>query len=231
MVRQLVHSINLRSAVLLALGTTLFLSLVCSLSLRQGHADVPVAVSADAIKPLGAGDAAPRFVVRDVDGAPYDFNPRQLDRPVMIITFRGGWCPYCNMHLSELRNVMPEIADLGVDVLFLSGDRPEMLYKSLRQDTQDDISGLGYTILSDADAQAGIALGIAFKASERTIRRRHEKGEDIAESSMLRHGVLSVPAVYVIDTDGQIVFSFVEADYKVRLPAAEVLAAAQSAVQ
>ncbi|MDX1499601.1 MAG: peroxiredoxin-like family protein, partial [Woeseiaceae bacterium] len=173
---------------------------------------------------------APRFVVRDVDGQPYHFDPDTLERPVVIITFRGGWCPYCNMHLSEVRHVIPGIRDLGVDILFLSGDRPDQLYASLEQDTQADIDGLGYTILSDADAQAGIAFGIAFKASERTIRRRHEKGQDIADSSMLRHGILSVPAVYVIDADGRIVYDFVEPDYKIRLPAADLEAAVRAVV-
>lgn len=213
-----------------ALTATLVLSLVCSLSLRQGHADVPVASSAQEVQPLEAGDMAPRFVVRDVNGKPFDFEPGALERPVLIITFRGGWCPYCNMHLSELRHVLPEIRDMGVDVLFLSGDRPEMLYASLEEDTQADIDGLGYTILSDADAQAGIAFGIAFRASERTITRRHEKGQDIADSSMMRHGILSVPAVYVIDADGRIGYSFVEPDYKIRLPADDVIAAVHSVV-
>lgn len=224
-------SANLRPAVLAALSTMLLLSLVCSLSLRHGHADVAIAESASDVRPLVTGDTAPRFVVRDVDGEPYDFDPRTLERPAVIITFRGGWCPYCNMHLSELRNVMPEIRSLGVDVLFLSGDRPDLLYRSLEQDTQDDIADLGYTILSDADAQAAIALGIAFRASSRTIQRRHEKGEDIDDSSMLRHGILPVPAVYVIGTDGTIAYHFVEPDYKIRLPADDLLSAVKAAVQ
>lgn len=231
MSRHVLHTIKRRPAVGAALVTALLLTLCGILSLQASGADTPIAASAESIHPLGTGDAAPRFAVRDVNGDRYDFNPRELDRPVMLITFRGGWCPYCNLHLSELRTVMPELNRLGVDVLFLSGDRPELLYDSLQRDTQDDISGLDYTILSDADAEAGIALGIAFRAAEQTIRRRQEKGQDIADSSMLRHGVLSVPAVYMIDTDGQIVFSFVEADYKVRLPAEDMLAVARAAVQ
>lgn len=219
---------RLRAGVLAALSASLLLSLACSLSLNEGHADVPVAASAEAVQPLRAGDPAPRFVVRDVEGRPFDFDPATLERPALIITFRGGWCPYCNLHLSELRHVIPEIRGLGVDVLFLSGDRPDQLYASLAQDTQADIDGLGYTILSDADAQAGTAFGIAFRASEQTIRRRHEKGQDIADSSMMRHGILSVPAVYVIDADGQIAYDFVEPDYKVRLPADDVVAAVRA---
>ena len=212
------------------LGITLVLSLVYSTSIRHGHADVPVAATAAEIEPLAVGDGAPFFTVETVDNQAFEFDPRNLERPVVLITFRGGWCPFCNMHLSELRHVLPEIDAMGVDVLFLSGDRPELLYKSLSGETQQDIAGLGYTILSDADAQAAIALGIAFRASDRTIQRRFDKGQDIERSSMRRHGVLPVPAVFAISRDGRITFAFANADYKVRLPDNELLAAAADLV-
>lgn len=200
----------------------LVLSLVCSNSMRYGHADVPVAASADKIQPLRVGEAAPRFTVETVEGEAFDFDPRSLDRPVILVAFRGGWCPYCNTHLSELRDVVPQIDTMGLDVLFLSGDRAELLYDSLDEETRADIGGLGYHILSDANASAALALGIAFRASERTIRRRHEKGQDVEASSMALHGVLPVPAVFAIDATGMIRFAYTNADYKVRLPADEL---------
>jgi len=126
-----------------------------------------------------------------------------------------------------MRHVIPEIRKMGVDVLFLSGDRPELLFDSLSLETKEDIAGLDYTLLSDADAQAAIALGIAFKASERTINGRKQKNQDIEGSSMLKHGVLPVPAVFAIDRGGVIQFAFTHADYKVRLPAEELLAVAR----
>jgi peroxiredoxin len=223
--------IDLRSAIVSALSAALFLSLACSLSLQQSVADAAVAESAELVRPLQVGQSAPKFVVQTVDSEPFVFDPEALQRPALIVTFRGGWCPFCNMHLSELRTVMPKIQELGVDVLFLSGDRPEMLYQSLKGETQADIAGLGYQILSDADAQAAIAFGIAFKASQGTIDGRLSKGQDIAESSMLRHGVLPVPAVFAVDSEGTIAFTFVEADYKVRLPADDLLAVATEIVQ
>ena len=115
---------------------------------------------------LQTGQQAPAFVVRSADDKSFAFNPKVLARPVVIVTFRGGWCPYCNMHLSELRTVVPEISAMGIDVLFLSGDRPELLYASLAADTQEAIADLDYRIYSDADAQAAIAFGIAFRPSE-----------------------------------------------------------------
>lgn len=200
--------------------------LMCSLVFQASYAGGGIAASADQINPVKTGERAPSFVVRDADNAEYAFSPDSLERPAVLITFRGGWCPFCNMHLSELRTVVPEISAMGVDVLFLSGDRPEMLYASLAADTQDDIADLDYKIYSDADMQAAIALGIAFQASDRTINGRINKGQDIDESSMLMHGALPVPAVYAVDKSGVIRFDFVEADYKVRLPADELLTVA-----
>ena len=217
-----------RSLIPVALAAVLTFSLVCSTAIRHGHADVPIAESADQVQPLGAGDPAPRFVVAAVESSPVEFDPQNLDKPVMLLVFRGGWCPYCNMYLAEMRHVIPEIQAMGIDVLFLSGDRPEMLYKSLEHEAQEEIAGLDYTILSDADAQASVALGIAFKAPQRAMDYVNKKGDGFPESSMDRHGVLPVPAVFAIGRDGVIEFAFVNPDYKVRLPADELLAAARA---
>ena len=217
----------LRSLLSLTLALVLGSSLVCSTAFRAGHADVPVAGTADDVQPLVAGEMAPRFAVETVGGELFDFNPANLEKPAIILVFRGGWCPYCNTYLSDMRHVVPRIRNMGIDVLFLSGDRPEILYESLEGQAREDIEGLDYTILSDANAQASIALGIAFRSNERTANYVKKKGDSYRESSMERHGILPVPAVFAVDRHGRIVYTYVNADYKVRLPADELLAAAK----
>lgn len=228
MISKTIARANSRSMILSILWGMMLMSLVYSMSIQYGHADSPIALTADQIKPLAVGDSAPRFVVRTVAGENFDFDPRTLERPVIIVSFRGGWCPFCNMHLSELRNVIPEIRELGVDVMFLSGDRPELLYASLKAETQEDIAGRDYDIYSDADAKAAIAFGIAFRVSDKTLNRRNEKGDDIQNSSMDTHGVLPVPAVFAISTDGVIAFAYSNPDYKIRIPADELLDVAKT---
>ena len=207
--------------------TLLVTALACTQAMTVSAADMDgIAASPAEINPVKAGEMAPAFTVRTVDDEAFVFDPAGLERPAVLITFRGGWCPYCNLHLSELRPVVPELKSKGVDVLFLCGDRPDLLYSSLKRETQDDIDGLGYTILSDADMEAARALGIAFRVSSSTLDYMEERGRDIEASSMDKFEALPVPAVYVIDSDGKVTFSFVEPDYKVRLPADDVLAAA-----
>ena len=213
-----------------------FLALLIG-TLILSHADRAIAedyaalpASADLTTPLKKGDRAPGFTVRTVDDKPYVFDPDNLARPTILISFRGGWCPYCNMHLSELRTVIPQISESGYDVLFLSNDRPEILYSSLKQETQADIDGLDYVILSDAEINAAMALGTAFRTDKRLTDYLDRKGRDYEGSSIGKHNALAVPAVYVINKSGDIVYDFVEPDYKVRLPADELLAAAKAAL-
>ena len=214
----------------LALGAVMSLTLFCSQSamvVAEEYASLPA--SADETTPLKTGDAAPSFEVQTVDGEAYSFDPASLENPTVLISFRGGWCPYCNLHLSELRNVVPQLNEQGVDVLFLSGDAPSELYSSLKDETQEDIEGLGYTILSDANIEAGLAFGTAFRTGEGLGPRLESRDYKVAKGSIGQHNALSVPFVYVVNTAGEIVFDFVEPDYKIRLPADELLAAADLA--
>ncbi len=197
-------------------------------AIAEEYAALPASV--DLTTPLKTGDRAPGFTVRTVDDEPYEFNPDNLENPTVLISFRGGWCPYCNMHLSELRTVIPEIRASGYDVLFLSNDRPELLYSSLKLETQEAIDGLDYVILSDADIHAARALGTAFRIDKDMKGRFDKRGRDYADSSIDKYDALAVPAVYVIDQSGEIVFDFVEPDYSVRLSADELLSAAKAAL-
>ena len=206
-----------------------FLTLLVT-TFALSHADRVVAAeyaalpaSAQETTPLRTGDRAPAFTVRTVADEPFMFDPDNLERPVILISFRGGWCPYCNMHLSELRTVIPELKQNGIDILFLSNDRPELLYSSLKMETQDDIDGLDYVILSDANISAAMALGTAFRTDKGLTDYLDEKGRDYEGSSIGVHNALAVPAVYVVDQSGEIVFDFVNPNYKVRLPADELL--------
>ncbi|MDH4047221.1 MAG: redoxin domain-containing protein [Gammaproteobacteria bacterium] len=183
--------------------------------------------SAEETTPLRAGDYAPKFSARTVADEKFDFDPAALQRPAILISFRGGWCPYCNMHLSELRNAIPQIRALGMDVYFLSGDRPELLHASLSRETQDDIDGLDYVILSDANMEAALAFGTAFRVNQQTVDWLNEKGKDVDGSSIRQYQALAVPSVYVIDTSGEIAYDYVNADYKIRLSAKKLLEVAE----
>ena len=111
-----------------------------------------------------------------------------------------------------------------VDLAHTMGITPRELIFKLRS--------IGVTVTSEEDTLdlstvRAIITGETLQRRPREVIVRREKAEDIGASSMLRHGVLPVPAVFAIDRQGVIQFAYTNADYKVRLPAAELLAVAR----
>lgn len=197
------------------------------LAAGAGAQSLQLADGPEQVDPVAAGEPAPAFDVVEVDGTPYRFDPQALDRPTVLITFRGGWCPYCNTQLAGLRNVLPALRNGGLDVLFLSADRPEILHSNLMQDTQDSIAGLDYRILSDAGLEAASALGIAYRVPADTLATYESRGRDMGGSSIALHGALPLPAVFIVDADGEVAFAYSNSDIRVRLPAEQLLEAAR----
>ena len=175
------------------------------------------------ITPLAVGSKAPAFTVREADGKPFHFAPSKRTKPALLIFYRGGWCPYCNTHLKDLRLVEPKLVALGYDVLFLSTDRPEILHSSLKEDVL-------YRLLSDNEVQAARAFGIAYRMDDATYEKYKGYGLDLESTQGAKHHELPVPAVVIVDRKGIIRFMYANADYTVRLDATSLLAAAEAAL-
>lgn len=178
--------------------------------------------AAELAQPLMPGMMAPAFSVRDVHGDNVDFDPASMDKPLVISFYRGGWCPYCNLHLSEMRHAEEELSELGFDVWFLSIDQPEVLRPSL---DQPDIS---YTLLSDSELQASRAFGIAFRVDDETHQRYLTHNIDLEAASGESHHVLPVPSTFIVGTNGVINFAYSNPSYAVRLHPDVLLAAARA---
>jgi len=178
--------------------------------------------SADQVEPLLPGMKAPGFDVQDVQGKPIVFNPDEMQKPVILTFFRGGWCPYCNLHLAELRKAEQALEDMGFDIWFISIDRPEMLYSSL------DDPEIGYTVYSDSELQATRAFGLAFRVDDETVERYLGYGINLEDASGENHHVLPAPSTFLVGSDGIIHFQYTNPDYKVRLSPDVLLAAAKA---
>ena len=111
-----------------------------------------IAASATEIRPILLGSKLPDVALRTVEGKPTTLARQVAGKPAILVFYRGGWCPYCNLQLSELRLVEEQAQALGYQMIAISPDRPEELSKSL------DAGDLTYTLLSDSQADALRAL-------------------------------------------------------------------------
>ena len=179
------------------------------------------APSAEAARALAIGDKAPDFTATRVDKTAFTFSPTHLHRPVVLIFYRGGWCPYCNIQMADMHTVEPKLRASGFDVLFVSTDRPELLYSSLKDQTID------YTLLSDPKLQAAQAFHIAYHLSDDLYAQQLKYGVDLENTTGTKLHALPVPSVFIIDRSGVIRFVYSNPDFRVRLKADELWKVAQ----
>ena len=202
---------------------TLLIIVLLLVSLPGLAVEVREAIHEDAslVQPLLPGMQAPAFTVRNAQDKPVAFDPGNMEKPLVLTFYRGGWCPYCNLHLAEMRQAEEELERLGYDIWFLSIDKPEVLYESLME------PDIGYVVLSDAKLEATRAFGIAFRVPDDVVDKYLEYGLDLEEVSGQTHHVLPAPSTYIIGADGVIRFQYTNPNYAVRLHPDVLLAAAR----
>ena len=167
---------------------------------------------AEDISPLLTGEMLPEAVLKSPDGSEHRFSELLKEKPSVVLFYRGGWCPYCNAHLAEIRDAENEILNLGYQIIVISPDSPENLKVT------EEEKNISYRLFSDGNGHLTKAVGIAFKAPERNA------GRLLKISGGLNHGFMPVPSVFVADTSGKIVFEYINPDYRTRLSAKLLLA-------
>ncbi|MFC7526862.1 peroxiredoxin family protein [Parapedobacter sp. GCM10030251] len=169
------------------------------------------------ISPLLYGEKIPQATLPDASGKEVDLVGAVAANPTVLVFYRGGWCPYCSLQLAGLQEALPELEKLGYQLLAISTDSPKKLRESATKEK------LRYTLLSDADLELAKRFGIAYKAPK-AYWGMLPKTTGGKNTELL----LPVPSVFIVDQAGIIQFEYINPDFKQRLSAALLLAAAKS---
>ena len=180
------------------------------------------AMSAEKVNPVLISSTIPDVSVKNIDGVNVKLRDLVKTQPTIFVFYRGGWGPYCNQHLADLKKIESDIKKMGYQVFAISADRPELLKKTM------DKHELSYTLLSDAPMTAAKAFGIAFKMDDKAVERYMSYGIDLEKDSGYDHHLLPAPAVFLVDQEGTIKFSYVNPNYKERIDGGILLAAAKA---
>lgn len=164
------------------------------------------------ISPLLIGEVMPDATLKATDASEHSVLEILRKKQTVVLFYRGGWCPYCNTHLAEIRDAESEILALGYQIIAISPDSPEKLLIS------NDEKQLNYELYSDGDGTFSKAVGIAFQSSERQTSRLLEYSDG------LNKGYLPVPSVFICDIDGTILFEYISPNYKKRMSAKLLIA-------
>lgn len=166
---------------------------------------------------LKTGDIAPVFSLPNHEGDVRSLYALLSESVVVLSFYRGGWCPYCNLELNVLQQVLPQIEAQGARLLAIS---PELPDKSLSTREKNDLS---FDVLYDEGNKVAESFGLAFTLPE-SLRPIYDKfGIDVPGYNGDDTFRLPIPATYIIGQDGQILFHFVDPDYTRRLEPAVIL--------
>ncbi|MBS1726372.1 MAG: AhpC/TSA family protein [Armatimonadetes bacterium] len=183
--------------------------------------DGDVAMSPAEAKPLKVGVSIPDSNLKTLDGKATTLKEALGGKPTVLVFYRGGWCPFCNMHLAELGQVQADIIKRGYQIVAISPDTPAELNKTMEK------HDLTYKLLSDSTAETMKKFGVAFRLDDKTFGMYKDKYHiDLERSSGgMTHHILPVPSVFLVDKSGKIIFAHSNPDYKVRMKGAEILKA------
>lgn len=160
---------------------------------------------AEDVSPLLIGEKIPETQVLTIDGKIVSTEELFKTGKTILIFYRGGWCPYCNTHLSEVGKIESELRALGYTIIAISPDAPENLKKSI------DKNKLTYTLMSDKTGALAKSMGIAFRAPQAYEKLLTSNQGEEAELH------LPVPALFIVNQESEILFEYINPNYKKRI--------------
>lgn len=160
---------------------------------------------------------APDFKATDQAGNEVRLKDLLKKGKVVLVFYRGNWCPYCNRQLKRLEDSLQLIKDKGATLIAVTPEKPEGVEKTIEKTKAE------YSILYDEGLKIMKAYEVEFIVPENTITRYRNSGIDLEKINGKDWNYLPVPAVYVIDKEANITYRFFNSDYKKRPTVQEIL--------
>lgn len=164
---------------------------------------------------LKTGDKVPAFTLPNQNN-----ENTQLPNSLAVVSFyRGGWCPYCNFELGALQKLVPEFESAGAKLFAITPENPDHSISTKEKNE------LAFDILSDAGNKLARQFGLVFTLPTEIQSLYDAFGIDVKKHNGDDTFELPIPATYVINSAGEIVYHYVNSDYTQRSEPADVLAA------
>jgi len=169
---------------------------------------------------VSVGDTLPSFTLSDASGSPVSLDQLVEAGPAVIVFYRGGWCPYCNVALRTYqKELVPQLPAYGARLVAISPQTPD---QSL---TTTEKAELDFTVLSDPGSRVARSIGIAFQQADDVLEAQLQLGLDLAAVNAEGSTQLPRPTVLIVDQDRAVRFVDVQPDFTARTEVADIIAA------
>jgi len=169
---------------------------------------------------LQPGADAPMFHAKDMQGNDFSLKETLGNGPVVIIFYRGHWCPVCNKHLKTLQDSLDVIQQYGATLVAVSPEQVRLLGKTAEK------TGAEFTLLFDENYQIAEAFDVQFRPdSMQRVMYNTALGANLKEAHSDDSQQLPIPATFVIGQDGKIAWRHFDPDYRKRSSVKDIVGA------
>jgi len=166
---------------------------------------------------LKAGDQAPGFTLLNANAKQVNLAEQLKNGPVILVFYRGAWCPFCNLHLHALQKSLPAFKKYNASVIAITPQQPDQSLKQVKKDKYP------FEILSDLDDAVMKQYGLYYELSPELVKLYKSKGLDVEAFNGKGRTALPVPGTFVIGMNGVIKAVHAQHDYKERMEPADIL--------
>ena len=159
---------------------------------------------------LKAGDKVPEFESQTYEGEPITFGKLLENGALMVIFYRGGWCPFCNYQVRQVTQAYDKFEQRNVTPVLISVDQTDGAM--LVQQTYD----IPFPVLSDSNLAAHNSFNALIELDNSSYEKFKKFGVDLELWSGLDHHKMAAPAVFLVGKDGKVLWSHVALDFKTR---------------
>lgn len=183
--------------------------------MREGIQDIKDSQLAE--KALKKGDRLPNIALPNALGNLVSVN-KLLESSNLVLTFyRGGWCPYCNLALKALQEILPEIKALDATLVAITPENPDNALTTIEKNE------LAFEVLTDADNKVASSLNLTYKLSDELIKIYKSFSIDLASSNGTASNELPIAATFIVNKEGMVVYNYFKEDYKLRAATEDIL--------
>ncbi|GAB5527653.1 MAG: hypothetical protein Roseis2KO_55250 [Roseivirga sp.] len=168
---------------------------------------------------LTQGGMAPDFSGTDQHGQTLQLSELTRKGPVVLIFYRGLWCPACQKHLGELQASLDQFMARGANVIAITPEMTEQTNQSV------PVKSTSISIVHDQGNQIMEDYQVGYRLGTGSLRLFDVMGIDLEQANGNDQNILPIPALYVIDKHGNITYSYEKAGGMIPayLPVADIL--------
>jgi peroxiredoxin len=170
-------------------------------------------------KALNVGAKMPSFTLNDSLGKSVNSADLLKQGHLVVVFYRGAWCPFCNAYLHKLQKNLSQIKDNGGNLVAISVENAD---RSMAVAKKNE---LNFTVLSDPNLNVARSFGIVYQLSDETNEKYKGYGIDLVKYNKTEKPELPISATYVVSKKGEIAYAFVEPDYQKRAEPEAILQA------